>query len=125
MTTGWGSDLHDFESEHTGLDEQLRDDPRAALPELLGLVERMLRQDGYPIGDPVAETTTEDIQAEYESARELVRAIDSGVDDMPGDVGRAVTALEGIFATLVATRPGGSPDLAEDDEGDEGGLDGL
>ncbi len=41
-----GLDLHEWESEYQSLEDDLRTDPSHALPELDGLVARMLEESG-------------------------------------------------------------------------------
>ena len=60
-----GLNLHEWESEMAALEDDLRDDPAAALPELDSLLARMLQRDGWINADcqrlllssePVSET---------------------------------------------------------------------
>ena len=106
MSTEPGLDRHEWESELSALEPELDDAPREALPELLGLVERMLDERGYAPDDPVAGDGDEpEILAEYRAARETATAVERGGDDVgPGDVAAAVNGLRAVFDHLVAER---------------------
>lgn len=99
-----GRELHESETAHAGIEDDLHDDPREALPDLLDLVEGMLRARGIPIDDPVTEAPTEEITEELELARATVRSLRDGQEVLPGDVARAVNGLEAIYATLIVER---------------------
>ncbi len=107
MSTEPGLDRHDWESEFQGLEPELEDSPREALPELLGLVERMLEERGYAPDDPVAGDGHElEILAEYRAAREAAGAVERGDDEAgPGDVGAAVNGLRAVYDHLLSERP--------------------
>jgi hypothetical protein len=103
-----GLDRHEWESELEALEDDLRDDPAAALPELDGLVTRMLEESGYDRTDPVVREGEErEVVAEYLAAHEIATAAERGSDELsPGDVAAAVNGLRAVFDHLVATRAG-------------------
>jgi hypothetical protein len=101
-----GLDLHVWTSRFESLEDDLRDDPAGALPDLRLLVEEMLQERGYDVFDPVARAGDDpEILATFASARELaLRAEGDGVD--PGDVGEAIHGFTAVYEYLVAERPG-------------------
>lgn len=101
-----GVDKHEWESEMAVLEEELHDDPAAALPDLDGLIERMLEESGYDIEDPVSrEGDDREIVAEFLAAREIKDAYERGSDELTaGDIGAAITGYRAIFDYLVSTR---------------------
>src|SRR6476620_4907595 len=65
-----GLDRHEWESEMQALEDDMRESPAEALPELDALVLRMLEETGYDIADPVAREGEErEVVAEYLAAR--------------------------------------------------------
>jgi iron uptake system EfeUOB component EfeO/EfeM len=101
-----GVDRHEWESEWQALEDDLRDDPAGALPELDRLVGRMLEESGYDLTDPVAaEGQEREVVAEYLAAHELVDATERDSDELsPGDVAAAVNGLRAVFDHIVTTR---------------------
>lgn len=105
MSTDPGLDRHEWESELQGLEPELADSPREALPELLDLVERILDERGYAPGDPVAGDGDEpEILAEYRAARDVARALERDDDISLGDVAAAISGLRGVAGYLIAER---------------------
>jgi len=106
MSTEPGLDRHEWESDFQALEPELQDSPREALPELLGLVERMLDERGYSPDDPVAGDGDEpEVLAEYRAARESSLAIERGGEEVgPGDVAAAVIGLRAVYEHLLAER---------------------
>ena len=100
-----GLDLHVWRSRFESLEDDLRDDPAGALPDLRGLVEEMLESRGYDVRDPVAGSGDDpEVIATFLSARELaLRAEGDGVD--PSDVGEAIHGFTAVYEYLVAERP--------------------
>ncbi len=97
-----GLDRHQWETEWEGLQEQLEDAPADTLPELAGLIERMLAARDFPIDDEVADEGVEpEILVEFRSAREIARRVDRGDDVDPGDVGEAIHNLRDIYERLI------------------------
>jgi len=76
------------------------------VPELDGLVARMLEESGYDLTDPVVRDGEErEIVAEYLAAHEIVEAAERDSDDIsPGDVASAINGYRAVFDHLVATR---------------------
>jgi hypothetical protein len=101
-----GLDRHDWESEWQALDEDLRTEPAQALPELDGLVARMLEESGYDLTDPVVREGDErEIVAEYLAAHEIVEASERDSEELsPGDVAAAINGYRAVFDHLVTTR---------------------
>ena len=88
------------------LEPQIQDAPAEALPELDGLVERMLTERGYALDDPVArEGDDREVVAEFLAAREITRLVERGSEDIsPGDVGAAVNGYRAIYEYLIEER---------------------
>lgn len=100
-----GLDRHEWESRMQGLEDDLRDDPASALPELADLVEQMLREAGYDLADPpVREGDEREVVAEYAAARETSNRVERDEDVDPGDVGAAVNGLRALYDHIVAER---------------------
>lgn len=101
-----GVNLHEWESEWESLEEDLRTDPAHALPELDGLVGRMLEGSGYDLTDPVVREGDErEIVAEYLAAQEIVEATERDAGDLsPGDVAAAVNGYRAVYEHLVTNR---------------------
>lgn len=89
------------------LEDDLRTDPVAALPELDDLVHRMLDETGYDVDDPVMREGDErEVVAEYRAARELRLAVERGDSEnvSPGDVAAAINGLRAVYDYLIANR---------------------
>ena len=101
-----GLDRHEWESEWQALEEQLSDAPGETLPEVDDLVERMLIERGYSIGDPVIrEGDDREVVAEFLAAREITRLVEQDADGVsPGDVASAVNGYRSIYEYLIAER---------------------
>jgi hypothetical protein len=101
-----GVDRHEWESEWESLADDLRTDPAQALPELDGLVARMLEESGYDLTDPVVREGEErEIVAEYLAAHEIVQASEGDSDELaPGDVAAAINGYRAVYDHLVTTR---------------------
>jgi hypothetical protein len=101
-----GLDRHEWESEWEALEESVREDPAGALPELDGLVGRMLDESGYDLTDPVVREGDErEIVAEYLAAHEIAEAAERGSDELsPGDVAAAINGYRAVYEHLLTTR---------------------
>jgi hypothetical protein len=100
-----GLDRHDWETEFQALEEELHAAPAEALPELANLVERMLEERGFAVGDPVASDGVEpEVLAEYRSARETATRLDRDEDVDPGDVGAAINGLIAVYQHVLSER---------------------
>jgi len=99
-----GLDRHDWSSRYASIEEDLRDDPQAALPELQRLVEEMLEERGYDPTDPVASDGDDpEVIATYEAARDLSLRCEAGGAD-PSDVGEAVRGFTAVYEHLLSAR---------------------
>ena len=101
-----GVDRHEWEGEMASLEDELREDPTSALPDLDLLIERMLEESGYDLMDPVVRDGDErEIVAEFLAAREIKDAYERGSDELSaGDIGAAIGGYRAIFDYLVSTR---------------------
>jgi hypothetical protein len=102
-----GLDRHLWESEWEALEPLVRDDPREALSELDGLLERMLREEGYPLEEGELERTAEegidpDVVASFHAAREITGRVDEGADVDPAEVGQAIGLYRALYEHLNA-----------------------
>jgi hypothetical protein len=95
-----GADLHDWESEYAGLEDDLRTEPAEALPEFLDLVERMLVAAGYELG-PDGEYDEPEVEKAVERARELVRVRERGEDVTTDDAFQAAAELRELYRGLL------------------------
>jgi hypothetical protein len=99
-----GLDRHEWETEMEALEEELRDDPADALPDLADLVERMLIARGYDLEEPVTvEGDDPDVVREYQAARETADLAEAGNAD-PGDIAQAINGLRAIYDYLIVER---------------------
>jgi len=89
-----------------GLEEQLGESPAEALPELDGLVARMLEETGYDVDDPVVREGDErEVVAEFLAAREITELAERGEEDVgPGDVAAAINGYRAVYDYLIASR---------------------
>jgi hypothetical protein len=101
-----GLDEHDWATQLESLDEDLHTDPFEALPVLADLVERILGEAGYDIGDPVAREGEErEVVAEYLAAREIADLVERANGQVsPGDVAQAISGLRAVAEFLIAER---------------------
>ena len=107
-----GLNLHEWESEWEALEEDLRTDPAQTLPELDGLVARMLEESGYDLTDPVVREGEErEVVAEYLAAHEITQAVERDSDVDLGDVAAAVNGYRALFDHLVATHASADADF--------------
>jgi hypothetical protein len=101
-----GLDRHDWESEWQALEDDLHTEPTQALPEIDGLVARMLEESGYDLTDPVVREGEErEVVAEYLAAHEIAVATERDSDGLsPGDVAAAINGYRAVFDHLITTR---------------------
>jgi hypothetical protein len=104
-----GLDRHLWESEWETLEPLVRDDPGEALPELDGLLERMLLEEGYPLEAGEIERTAEegidpDVLASFYAARDVARRADRGMDVDPAEIGQAIGLYRALFEHLITRR---------------------
>ena len=112
-----GLHRHDWESEWETLEQDLRTDPAQALPELDGLVARMLEESGYDLTDPVVRDGEErEVVAEYLAAHEIVEATERDASELsPGDTAAAINGYRAVFDHLVATRATADAELGAEE----------
>ena len=101
-----GLDEYEWESEMESLEDDLRDSPADALPELDRLIERMLEETGYDLTDPVAREGDErEVVAEFLAAREITQLLEDDSDAVsPGDVAAALNGYRSLYEYLLAER---------------------
>lgn len=96
-----GVDRHEWETQWQGLEPLVADSPAEALPELDGLVERMLVAHGYPVDEEHEfEAPEVEIVKEFLEARRIARLADAGEPVDPGDVGAAVAGYRNVYDYL-------------------------
>jgi hypothetical protein len=86
-------DRHDWESELRSLEDSVRDDPVAALPELDALIARMLAETGVDEND--------EVRRELAPAHDITRLAESGEEISPGDVAAAINGYRAVFDFVV------------------------
>ena len=100
-----GLDRHEWETEWQALEPLVVDSPAEALPELDGLIERMMAERGYPTTEAGAQDSADpDVVAEFLEARRVTRLADGGEDVDPGDVGAAITGYRNLYEFLLNER---------------------
>jgi hypothetical protein len=99
-----GLDLHEWETQWEQLQDESVDDPEQTLPELVRLVELMLRERGFQLDEPVtAEGHDADVVRDFLAARELAAAAQTGSAD-PEDVEVALEDLREIHDYITQDR---------------------
>lgn len=98
-----GLDRHAWGTEYASLEPQLEDAPRETLPDLVDLVGRMLAERGIDVDVVAGQPDSEELVAEFRSARELAERAERGEVD-PGDVAAAIVALRAVYDALIAER---------------------
>jgi hypothetical protein len=98
-----GLDRHEWETEWQALEPLVKDSPEEALPELDALVERMLREEGYPLGgEPVDDEGIDpEVLSSFEVAHEIAGRVDADETVDPGDVGHAVSLYREVYERLL------------------------
>ena len=101
-----GLNRQEWETEWQALEPLVVDSPAEALPELNGLVERMLVERGYPLEEgELGRTGEEGIEPEvlagFRVAREVTRQVDRGADVDPAEVGQAVGLYRELYDHLL------------------------
>jgi hypothetical protein len=116
-----GLDRHEWESELQALEDDMRDSPAEALPELDALVHRMLAETGYDLEDRVAREGEErEVVAEYLAAHEITTASERGSEEVsPGDVAAAINGFRAVFDYIVANRSAVDADVTLSGEVEE------
>lgn len=99
-----GLDRREWETQMAALEDQLRDDPREALPDLVDLVGGMLEERGFQLDEPVTRAGEEpEVVAEYLAARDTARRVERDQAD-PSDVGEAIHGLRAVYEHLIVER---------------------
>jgi hypothetical protein len=98
-----GLELHEWETRWAEIEEQLAEDPAAALPLACDEIQELLR---LQEGDELVRTQSPELEASYEAARELADRAEAGEDVDPGDIGAAIEGLRAIRASVLP--PGAS-----------------
>jgi hypothetical protein len=100
-----GLDKHLWESWWQQFDEDVQTAPAEALPELDELIAQMLEARGYAFDDPVVvEGDDRDVVAEYESAHEIMVAVEQGKDVEKEDIDRAIANYRDLYEFLIEER---------------------
>ena len=100
-----GLNIHDWESEWQQLEPLVRDAPGEALPELHGLIERMLQERGVVDEAGVGtEGADPELLATYEAGRDVVGRLDRGLTVDPSDIGNVIQEYRGLFEYLRSER---------------------
>jgi hypothetical protein len=95
-----GLDLHEWQSMWASVEQDLADDPDAALSQLADIAERMLRARGYDLDDPVQlEGDEPEVVVTYRSARETAERAELGAASR-ADVESAIEDLRAVYDTF-------------------------
>jgi hypothetical protein len=100
-----GLDLHEWETRWQELQDEARDSPEGALPEMDRLVAQMLVESGYDVDAVGAAGDEAEVVREFLAAREVARRADVGEAD-PGDVADAINAYRELYEHITVERPG-------------------
>jgi hypothetical protein len=96
-----GLDRHEWETEWQALEPLVADSPAEALPELDGLVERMMTAHGYAMDEEQdSEAPEDEVMKEFLEARRITRLLESGEPVDPSDVGAAVAGYRNVHDYL-------------------------
>ncbi len=97
-----GLDRHEWETEWQALEADLEDSPAETLPEVGGLIERMLVERRIPIHDEVADDGIEpELLADFRSARDVAQRVERGDDVDPAEIGQAIHNYRELYAQLI------------------------
>jgi hypothetical protein len=93
--------MHDWETRYQQLEDDLRDSPAEAQPELHRLIVQMLEERWIAVDDFVADDGVDpEIRATFRAAAEIAARIDSAEDVDPGDVAAAIENDRAIYEYL-------------------------
>jgi hypothetical protein len=99
-----GLDLHEWETQWQQLQDESVDDPAQTLPEIVRLVETILRERGFQLDEPVtAEGYDADIVRDFLATSELAAAAETDSAD-PEDVEVALEELREIHDYIAQDR---------------------
>jgi hypothetical protein len=97
-----GLNRHEWETEWQGLEPLIADSPAESLPEVDGLIERMLLEHGYPVdAEHEFEAPEAEVVKEFLEARRVARLVDAGESVDPSDVGAAVAGYRNVYDYLI------------------------
>ena len=97
-----GLDRHEWETEWQALEPELEDSPAETLPEVAGLIERMMVDRRIPIHDEVADDGIEpELLADFRSARDVAFRVERGDDVDPAEIGQAIHNYRELYAQLI------------------------
>jgi hypothetical protein len=97
-----GLDRHDWESVWASVEDDARDNPDAAVSQLVHLAGEMLEAHGYRVRDPVERTGDEpEVVMSFLSARETAERAELGSASR-GEVEAALDDLRAIYAAFVS-----------------------
>jgi hypothetical protein len=99
-----GEDLYDWETRWAELQDEIAEDPERALPDAVDLVERMVREAGYDLDEPVtAEGEDLDVVRNLLAARQVAAAAERG-DVEPEDITTTLDDLQELYEYLIEGR---------------------
>jgi hypothetical protein len=99
-----GLDLHEWQTRWQEVQDEVAADPEQAIPEVVHLIEQMLQERGYELGEPVTtEGEDPDIVRTFLAAREIATAAEHDAAD-PADIQVALDDLAEIHDYLTADR---------------------
>jgi hypothetical protein len=94
-----GLDRHEWETEWQGLESLVAESP--ALPEVDGLLERMLEAHSFPLTSSTrARGAQGEVVKEFLEARHVTRLGEAGEGVDPGDIGAVVAGYRNVYAHL-------------------------
>ena len=100
-----GLDRHEWETAWQALEADLEDSPGETLPEVGGLIERMMIEQRIPIHDEVADDGIDpELLVDFRSARDISRRVERGDDVDPAEIGQAIHNYREIYAQLIERR---------------------
>lgn len=117
-----GGDRHGWQTEYEALAGELRTDPADALPELLDLVERMLRAAGYADGVPGAPSGDPEVGVVLDRAREVVERREAVAPVRDDDAFQAAGELRSLYQRLLEAPEAEAGADLRDANGDLGGT---
>ncbi|HZT90447.1 MAG TPA: hypothetical protein VFA05_00245 [Gaiellaceae bacterium] len=97
-----GLDEHEWISRWAALDEDVRESPAEALPELDELVAEMMTARGLPLEEREGEDVSEpETVRQFAEARRVTRQLESGDPYDPGDVANAIDGYRSLYEYLL------------------------
>jgi hypothetical protein len=100
-----GLDRHDWESEWQPLEGLLHESPEEALPDVRGLVQRMLEERDVLDDERVSvEGIDPELLSAFSSASEVTRRVEAGEDVDRADLDSAAGTLRALYEHMLAER---------------------